>query len=180
MVKRAQSHTLWLVLGTVVCATLLAKWTWVFIAPKDATLPTTIAWKKSTAADHLFGEIPSANSSQLSNLGNVQLVGVFAHQTAGFAVLLVEGKQVGVGLGELVMPGMHLVETHSDYVLIERGGVKSRVDLPADKPSAGISHIHKAQNDSLSKAEPLAPLKQLSLQERTAMQQELDHFRRKP
>jgi len=170
----------WSTLAVIVCAILLARWTWIFIAPKDAALPTTAAWKKTSDADHLFGDAPSDISASLGSFGNVQLVGVFSHPTAGFAVLNVEGKQVGVGLGELVMPGARLVETKADYVLIERGGIKSRIDLPAGKPSSGIVNANSPTSQSSSQPESVAQATQLSPEQRAAMKQELEHFRRKP
>ncbi len=170
----------WNTLAVIVFAVLLAKWTWIFIAPKDAALPTTAAWKKTSEADHLFGDVPATGATSSGSLGNVQLVGVFAHPTAGFAVLAVEGKQVGVGLGELVLPGARLVETKTDYVLIERGGVRSRIDLPAGKPVSGIINSNSPSSQSTSIAESVTQTTQLSSEQRAAMQQELEHFRRKP
>lgn len=171
---------IWRLVAIVIFATLIAKWTWVFIAPKDAALPSTAAWKKTSDTDHLFGDVPATGTSSSSSLGNVQLVGVFAHPTAGFAVLAVEGKQVGVGLGELVLPGARLVETKADYVLIEHGGIKSRIDLPAGKPSAGIVNVNSSASQNASLPESVAQATQLSPEQRAAMQQELEHFRRKP
>lgn len=170
----------WNTLAVIVIAILFARWTWIFIAPKDAALPTTAAWKKTSDADHLFGDIPATGASSSSSLGNVQLVGVFAHPTAGFAVLAVEGKQVGVGLGELVMPGARLVETKADYVLIERGGIRSRIDLPVGKPSSGIVNVNSIPSNVPSPSEAVTQSTQLSPEQRAAMQQELEHFRRKP
>lgn len=170
----------WNTLAVIVIAILFARWTWIFIAPKDAALPTTAAWKKTSDADHLFGDVPSNGATSSSSLGNVQLVGVFAHPTAGFAVLEVEGKQIGVGLGELVMPGARLVETKADYVLIERGGIRSRIDLPVGKPSSGIVNVNSIPSIVPSPSEAVTQSTQLSPEQRAAMQQELEHFRRKP
>jgi len=170
----------WNTLAVIVIAALLARWTWIFIAPKDTALPTTAAWKKTSDSDHLFGDVPSTDASPSSSIGNVQLVGVFAHPTAGFAVLAVEGKQVGVGLGELVMPGARLIETKAYYVMIERGGIKSRINLPAGKPSSGIVNVNSSTSQGASLPESVAQATQLSPEQRAAMQQELEHFRRKP
>jgi hypothetical protein len=169
----------WNAIAVIVCAILLAKWTWIFIAPKDAALPTTAAWKKTANTDSLFGDVPTTDAVSSGSLGNVQLVGVFAHPTAGFAVLAVEGKQIGVGLGELVMPGARLVETKAGYVLIERGGIKSRIDLPAGKPSSGIDIADSPTSNVIPTPEAAAQATQLSPEQRAAMQQELQHFRRR-
>lgn len=171
---------IWRLVSIVVCAVLIAKWTWIFVAPKDAALPTTVAWKKTADADHLFGDVPSTGVASSSSLGNVQLVGVLAHPTAGFAVLSVDGKQVGAGLGELVMPGARLIETNADHVIIERGGVRSRVDLPAGKPYPSIVNAHSPTNRNSSPPDAEEQTAQLPPEQRAAMQQELEHFRRKP
>jgi hypothetical protein len=143
----------WRVLGVVVCAVLLAKWTWVFVAPKDAALPTTTAWKKTAGADRLFGVAPVV--SVVSSAENLQLIGVFAHRSAGFAVLLVDGKQMGVGLGELVQPGVRLVETQASYVVVERNGVQSRVALAASSPA--VTGITRVDSNSSKSATAMPP-----------------------
>lgn len=167
----------WRLLGVVVIAAMLAKWTWVFMAPKDTALPTTAAWKKTATADHLFGDVPATDESAASSLCNVQLIGVFAHPTAGFAVLSVEGKQLGVGLGEWVMAGARLVETKADHVLIERAGIKSRLDLPVGTPASAIVNDNN-QPSSIAPI-PVTMNPQIPPEQRAAMQQELEHFRRR-
>lgn len=163
----------------IVAAVMLAKWTWVFMAPKETALPGTRAWKKTADAEHLFGDVPAASTNQENNLGNIQLVGVFAHPTKGFAVLSVDGKQQGVGLGEPVSPGARLAETHATYVIIERGGMKTRVDLTANKTAAGISSA-AIQNENTRVTPATMPQpSQIPPEQNAAMQQELDHFRRR-
>lgn len=175
----------WRTLAVIVTAVMLAKWTWVFLAPKEAALPTTSAWKKTADAEHLFGDVPVASAEQPSALGNIQLVGVFAHPTQGFAVLSVEGKQVGAGLGEMVSAGMRLVETKANYVMIEHGGTKSRVDLQPGKVAPGISNVPAQTSNPAPAAVTMPPinqmppqLNQIPAEQRAAMQHELDHFRR--
>jgi len=187
--RSGRADFIWRLVAVVVFAALIAKWTWIFIAPKDAALPTTSAWKKTSDADQLFGAVTATDAISTGSLGNIQLVGVFAHPTEGFAVLSIEGKQVGVSLGELVMAGARLVETKADYVLVERGSFKSRIDLAAAKPSSGIvpagePTIGSVNNVNAQKIAPLQPemssqVNQLSPEQRAAMQQELQHFRRR-
>jgi hypothetical protein len=128
----------------------------------------------------LFGDVPTTGASTFGSLGNVQLVGVFAHPTAGFAVLTVDGKQVGVGLGELVIPGARLVETVADYVLIERGGIRTRIDLPVVKPTSGLAIANSPPSIFVPPPDTAAQTIQLPPEQRAAMQQELEHFRRRP
>ena len=168
----------WHSIAIIVAAVLLAKWTWVFLAPKDAALPSTSAWKKTADAEHLFGDVPAASLNQANSLGNIQLVGVFAHPTQGFAVLSVDGKQVGVGLGEAFSAGTKLTETYATYVIIERAGVKTRVDLPASKIASGISNATSQKSNLPVSAATMPQLNQIPAEQRAAMQQELDHFRR--
>ncbi len=167
----------WRLLAIVITAVLLAKWTWVFVAPKPSSLPNTRAWKQSTHTEHLFGDVPAV-SAQASNLGNIQLVGVFAHPTRGFAVLVVDGKQVGAGLGEEIAPGARLLATHADSVTIERNGVKLKVELMAGKVAAGITKVPSGADDAPGQAEVMTQLQQLAPEQRAAVKQELEHFRR--
>ncbi len=170
----------WRALGIVVCAVLLAKWAWVFFAPADVALPATVAWKKSAAADQLFGNETSTATTTASSMGNIRLIGVFAHATRGFAVLLVDGKQVGVGLGELAAPGVRLVETNADHVMLERGGAKVRIDLPAGNSAPGSSTTVVGSKENQTAAPNIAEQhNQVLPEQRAAMQQELDHFRRR-
>jgi hypothetical protein len=112
-------------------------------------------------------------------VGNIKLIGVFAHATRGFAVLLVDGKQVGVGLGELATPGVRLVETNADHVMLERGGAKVRIDLPAGNSTPGISSVAGNKENPAAVPNIAEQHNQVPPEQRAAMQQELDHFRRR-
>jgi len=72
-------------------------------------------------------------------MANIKLIGVFAHRTKGFAVMLVDEKQVGVALGEEVRPGIRLAETHADHVVLEQGGARRRVDMTGTAAPTGVS-----------------------------------------
>lgn len=118
----------WQGLGAAVLGVLLAKWVWVLFAPASAAMPAA-SWEASGAAERLFGTASVADTSALATLGDIKLIGVFAHPTKGFAVMQVDEKQIGVGLGDEVKPGVKLVETDANYVMLERAGVRQRVDL---------------------------------------------------
>lgn len=176
----ARSASSWKIVGIIVFAILLAKWTWVFLAPAEVAMPATIAWKKTDAADHLFGnELATSGVSASSSLGNIKLVGVFAHPTEGFAVLSVDGKQVGTGLGELAAPGVRLIETQADHVLLENGGTKIRIDLPAGNAATGVSTVSGTRDKQSAPANMAELENQTTPEQRAAMQQELDHLRRR-
>jgi hypothetical protein len=166
----------WRMLAIVITAFMLAKWTWVFMAPKATALPNTSAWKISSNSEHLFGDAPAV-SAQASNLGNIQLVGVFGHPSRGFAVLVVDGKQVGAGLGEEIAPGARLVATHADSVTINRNGMKIKVELMAGKVASGISRVSSNSENTSGSADPVTQFQQLPPEHRAAMKQELEKFR---
>ena len=187
-------------------AVMLARWVWVFAAPVSVAMPATTSWKKSNAADNLFGQPVVVDAKVAAATSNYKLVGVFAHPTAGFAVLLIDGKQVGVGLGGTVADGMRLAETHASYVMLERGGVKQRVELESSTVASGITAVtakgvaiapppngaviaHVDDDDTASapaaiapQAAPLIPgvdpvMQRVTPAQRALMQQELDKFR---
>ncbi len=185
----------WQSLGVVLVAVMLARWVWVFAAPVEVAMPATTSWKKSDAAAELFGHAVEVDAGAVAAASNYKLIGVFAHPTAGFAVLLVDGKQVGVGLGGEVSPGMRLVETDAAYVLLERGGVRQRVDLAVSAASTGITSA--PSNNANTANTPMLVMPQGAAQstpqtapadsgieaippeQRVLMQQELDNFRRR-
>lgn len=181
----------WPTLGVVVAALMLARWTWILFAPATAAVPATTAWEQMPTDVPLFGAVADTTSG--SNLGNVQLVGVFAHPTRGFAVLLVEGKQRGVGLGGEVMPGARLMATAADHVVLEQGGVKTRIPL-VQNAAAGATVAPASAETVLSPAKiatTTAPAPQaatpavndglsgLTPEQRNGINQELQHFRRR-
>jgi len=118
----------WRSVGAALLGVLLAKWTWLLFAPASPAIPAA-AWEASAEAERVFGTASVTDTSAPATLGNIKLVGVFAHRTRGFAVMLVDEKQIGVGQGDEVKPGIRLVETHADHVILERAGIRQRVDL---------------------------------------------------
>lgn len=116
----------WRGLGALVLGALLARWTWVLFAPHA----TAVVPEQMTSAEtgRLFGAAAVSPAEGMA-LPNVRLTGVFAGHP-GFAVLKLDGKhQVGVAIGESVVPGTKLLEVHPYYVLLERDGVQQRVNL---------------------------------------------------
>lgn len=172
---------------------MLARWVWVFAAPVEVAMPATTSWKKSDAAAELFGHAVEVEANAVAAASNYKLIGVFAHPTAGFAVLQVDGKQVGAGLGGEVSPGMRLVETAAGYVLLERGGVRQRVDLAVSAASTGITSapangaantpmlvMPQGAAQSTPQTAPAEPnIEAIPPEQRALMQQELDNFRRR-
>lgn len=118
----------WQGLGAAVLGVMLAKWTWVLLASASTAMPAA-DWETSGEAGQVFGTASMADTPAIATLGDIKLVGVFAHPTKGFAVMQVDEKQIGLGLGDEVKPGVKLVETDANYVMLERAGVRQRVDL---------------------------------------------------
>ncbi len=116
-------------------ATLLAHWTWVFVAPA-AIGPSAYATPSLAAGDgapkrHLFGAAHGAQAEAVSS-SKLKLVGV-ASPTArqgGRAVFVLEsGKSKAARSGESIAPGTTLREVHPDHVLVERNGALERITL---------------------------------------------------
>jgi len=124
----------WPLWGGLLAMLLLAKHVWVLFAPAEHAVPGTAAATQSAQTEQLFGTVSTATAS--ASLSGIRPIGIFASRKHGFAVLQTETGQVGVGLGGQVAPGVVLVETHSDYVMLERNGVRQRVDL-SKAPAAG-------------------------------------------
>lgn len=144
----------WYGLGALVLGVMLARWSWILFAPHAAAVAIAPPHGVAAESGRLFGvvvaETPASGGVALPN---VHLIGVFATQSRnsllpdgskartgqpGFAVLQLDNKQqVGVAAGEDVAPGTKLIEIHPDYVLLERAGVRQRVDMEGKTPDSG-------------------------------------------
>ncbi len=136
----------WRGVGALVLGVLLAQWSWVLFAPHATAIAAVAERGAAAEAGQLFGVAAAfgVKSAEGVALPNVRLVGVFAAGPGkpGFAVLkLDDQRQMGVALGKEVAPGTKLLEVHPDYVLLERAGVRQRVNLErkaADTGGAGV------------------------------------------
>jgi Type II secretion system protein C len=133
---RARRFLSWGGLGAALLSVMFARWVWVLFAPAGAVMPPALP-EASADAERLFGTAHQTATAAAVTLtsGNIKLIGVFANPVKGFAVVEIDGKQLGVALGAEVRPGVRLVETQPHYVVLEQGGVRSRLDLSA--PAAG-------------------------------------------
>ena len=124
---------LWRMLGALVFGVMLARWSWLLLAPHPAAVAVAPEQGATVEAGKLFGgAISGVPPAEGTTLPNVRLVGVFAARIGrpGFAVFKLDSKQqVGVVVGESVASGTRLLEVHPDYVLLERAGVRQRVNL---------------------------------------------------
>lgn len=125
---RARSLLSWGALAAALLGVMLARWTWLLLAPEGAALPPA-AWEASEDAGRVFGTAAGPAAAAMAAPANIKLIGVFANRTKGFAIMQVDDKQIGVAQGEDVRPGLRLAETHPDYVVLDQGGVTQRVEL---------------------------------------------------
>jgi hypothetical protein len=133
----------WPLWGGLLAMLLLAKHVWVLFAPAEHAVPGTTVAAQSAQTEQLFGTVATTNAS--ASLSGIRPIGIFASRKNGFAVMMTESGQVGVGLGSEVAPGVRLVETQSDYVILERNGVKQRVDLSkAPAATGGVTPVSEA------------------------------------
>jgi general secretion pathway protein C len=133
----------WPLWGGLLAMLLLAKHAWVLFAPAEHAVPGTTVAAQSAQEEQLFGVVSTATAS--ASLNGIRPIGIFAHSKKGFAVMQTETGQVGVGMGEQVVPGVRLVETHPDHVILERNGIRQRVDLSkAPAATTGITQIRGA------------------------------------
>lgn len=140
----------WNVLGVIVVGIMLAKWTWLLLAPREMSAMAPNGQRHSAAAENLFRATTAAGTnSALSALRNVQLTGVFAG-SPGFAVLKLEGnKQVGVPLGGEVVHGIKLVKIAPDHVVIAGDGIRQRIDLEWSRKSGAANREPAARIEAV-------------------------------
>lgn len=133
----------WRSVSALVLGVVLAKWFWIFLAPQTTFTASSALTSSSQDEGRLFGIVQTAGpASPSSSLPNIQLIGVFTASTGrrGFAIMKIDTKsQLGVAEGEDAAPGTKLVKVHADHVILERAGMKHRVDMinkPADSTQA--------------------------------------------
>lgn len=161
----------WPLWGGLLVALLLAKHAWVLFAPAERAIPGSAATTPSAQTELLFGAVSTNNAA--ASLDGIRPIGIFAHSTRGFAVMMTGSGQVGVGLGEQVAPGIRLVETHADHVVLERNGVRQRVNL--DKATAATAGITPVTPTVRTMTVPPAGgqmLDQLTPEQQTILQQQ--------
>ncbi len=143
----------WPLWGGLLATLLLAKHAWVLFAPAEHAVPGTAVPAQSAQTGQLFGVVDTTTSS--ASLNGIRPIGIFASSKHGFAVLQTETGQIGVGVGGQVAPGVRLVETHPDFVVLERNGVQQRVDLSkAPAAAGGIAPVRSKEEQLLDQFTP--------------------------
>lgn len=173
----------WPIWGGLLATMLLAQHAWVLFAPAERALPGNTSIPLSNRTGQLFGAANNTNNAATSSLDGIRPVGIFAHSTRGFAVMQTPTGQRGVGLGSEVAPGIRLVETHADHVVLERSSIRQRVDLSAASAADGIvvsppapTVVQQTQSPQLTANAPL--LDRLAPEQQTMMKQMLQNNHR--
>jgi hypothetical protein len=170
----------WPLWGGLLAMLLLAKHAWVLFAPAEHAVPASAIASQTDHAGQMFGTVNTASSS--ASLNGIRPVGIFASGKNGFAVMQTGSGQVGVGVGSQVVPGVRLVETHADYVILERNGVRQRVDLDKAPIATGGVTLVQDNNQIRSDLSPATKIQQrvldrLTPEQRTILQQQQDMTR---
>jgi len=113
-------------------AWVLAKWTWVFLAPPVAASAAPADPGVDLAAvASLFGAAAPSGAASPASTSGLRLKGVVAPSPAhiGSAVFNAGGRDMAVLLGGEVQPGVKLVEVEPDHAIVSRAGVRERIDI---------------------------------------------------
>ena len=134
--------TLVMVALVLVLAWQLAYWTWRFLAPPPvASAAASRAEVDLAAVAKLFGATASGETTA-ANTSGLRLKGVIA-PTPGVEASAIfstgAGKDMAVYIDREVQPGVKLVEVNPDHVMVERAGVRSRIDLETPRATASAS-----------------------------------------
>lgn len=160
----------WPLWGGLLAMLLLAKHAWVVFAPSEHAVPSTTAATQSAQTEQLFGVVNTATST--ASVSGIRPIGIFASRTRGFAVMQTDTGQIGVGVGGQIVPGVRLIETHADYVILERDGSRQRVDLSKAPAAGGVAPAQAASSvrgDPIADAQAQA-LNKLSPEQRKILQ----------
>lgn len=114
-----------------------AHWFWTFAAPDSdagsAGRETgSVRPLEAIQRSGLFG-VSAASPASGSTASSADLVlrGISATRKGGMAVIAIDkGRTVAVSAGDEIVPGVRLERVLPDHVVVSRGGVAQRLDLP--------------------------------------------------
>ncbi len=124
---------------------LLARWTWVFVTPRE--LPAPVASPavfdaiEPILGAHLFGaQAKDGTKAQPLTALQLKLRGVFAtgRPQAASAVINSGAKDDAYRVGDAVLPGVVLEAVASDHVLLRRQGVLEQLNLEEKAKAAEL------------------------------------------
>ncbi|MFT4101077.1 MAG: type II secretion system protein N [Burkholderiaceae bacterium] len=143
-----------------VCASLV-HWTTVLLAPSSPIAPVEVIADPRANADvrgaaGLFG-ISGAPAAAAPTITDIQVIGLAASRTRAAAILALDGKAPrAYGEGDTLSRGVRLVKVSEDEVIIERGGARHRLEVPA-RPSLSVLGNNSARNRDVGGAASSAP-----------------------
>lgn len=123
----------------------LGQLVWIVIEPRAGTTAAASAGPDAAPADYSIfqrfdaffrtGELSSLDEATAAGSSQMRLYGVRAGGAGGGSAIigLADGRQVSVGVGEEVEPGLILQSVGSDHVTLARGGSVTRLvfsDIP--------------------------------------------------
>ena len=134
----AATAIVWLVNAAAVSALGVAGayWTWTWFAPRaePRAQVSVAAVARLDAAYPLFGRVRANPGAATPVAAAIRLLGVIAASGAepGYALLQLGSKPaVAVREGGEVEPGTRVVEVNAERVVLDRGGVRETLALPA-------------------------------------------------
>src|SRR6185312_10640058 len=158
-------------LSVCAAAALLVLWTLVRLAwlllPHADVIDTGAAAPLATAAAapvqsiakwHLFGNPQAVNLAQLARNAPTTLLKLTLRGTLalpdpkqGIAVIADEqGHELSYNVGDDIVPGVKLVEVHTDHVVLEHEGALENLQLP--RPEAHTPDLPEANRQNLAAA----------------------------
>lgn len=145
----ATTAVVWLVNAAAVTALGVAGayWTWTWFGPRaepraQAPIP---AVARLDAAYPLFGTVRANRGVAAPTAVAIRLLGVIAASGGepGYALLQLGAKRaVAVREGGEVEPGTRVLEVKTDHVVLDRGGTRETLALPARGKGAATAAKH--------------------------------------
>ena len=120
---------------------VLAYWTWVWFAPAAEPRAGAAPFQTSgvAPAGEIFGVARREQTAATPTGIAIRLLGVVAAtgNQPGYAVVQLDAKRILAVLeGNEIDPGVRLAEVHPNYVVLERGGARERLEWPKRQPTA--------------------------------------------
>lgn len=119
---------------------VLAYWTWVWFAPAAEPRARAAPFQSSgvAPAGEIFGVAHRKQTATAPTGIAIRLLGVVAASgnEPGYAVVQLDAKRIlAVPEGKEIDPGVRLAEVHPNYVVLERGGAREKLEWPKRQPT---------------------------------------------
>lgn len=147
--NRAQTALVYLIIlaALALLGGVLLYWTRLWFIPhpppnlESGTRANMEAAEDISTVSNLFGIAQPEQPSIAVPAGpEIRLFGVVAASGGGrgYAILQVDGKEMlAVPEGENIAPGLQLAEVHTEYIVLERDGMRETLALQRQNPPAG-------------------------------------------